>query len=41
MKGWSSGLTHCDINRESPGSNSTKPGLGTEPRYEAPSDLRF
>ena len=34
---WPSGLRRQTKNRKDPGA---RPGLGTQPRYEAPSDLR-
>ena len=39
---WPSGLRCCNKNWKVPGSNplGAQPGLGTQPRYEAPSDLR-
>ena len=39
---WPSGLRPCGKNRKVPGSNplGARPGLGTQPRYEACRDLR-
>ena len=39
---WPSGLRRCNKNWKVPGSNplGARPGLGTQPHYEAPGDLR-
>ena len=39
---WPSGLRRCNMIRKVSGSNPLDvwPGLGTQPRYEAPGDLR-
>ena len=39
---WPSGLRRCNKNRKVPGSKpplGARPGLGTQPRYEAPGDF--
>ena len=39
---WPCGLRRCNENWKVPSSNplDARPGLGTQPRYEAPGDLR-